>query len=138
MAKSTQSKKISPSGSDAVDALMAGLDHPFKTSIQDIRALIVSLDPRIKEEVKWNAPSFFIDDHFATFRLQPPSAIQLILHTGAKVKANPKPFKISDPHKLLAWPAKDRSVLTLRTAEEAVSRRAEVAAIVAEWIKQLD
>ncbi|HKH48386.1 MAG TPA: DUF1801 domain-containing protein [Thermoanaerobaculia bacterium] len=73
-----------PKGSGAVDAFLATLEHPHKESIQALRSLILSLDPRIREEIKWNAPSFLIQDHFATFKLHPPTSIQLVLHTGAK------------------------------------------------------
>lgn len=124
--------------SAAVDALMNELDHPCKESIQALRALILSLDARIHEEVKWNAPSFYIADHFATFKLRPLSSIQLVLHTGAKVKANPKQFDVADPQNLLTWPAKDRCVLTLRSPEEAARHREAVAKIVTAWIKQLE
>lgn len=138
MPKSNRISSKEPKGSSAVDALMEGLDHPHKEFVQAIRALILSLDPRIKEAVKWNAPSFFIEDHFATFKLRPLSSIQLVLHTGVKVKANPKQFAVPDPQGLLKWPAKDRCVLTLGTAEEATSKRGAVAAIIRAWIQQLE
>jgi hypothetical protein len=120
-----------------VDGFMAQLAHPHKDAIQDIRSLVLSADPRVKERIKWNAPSFFIDDDFATFRLQPPNAIQLVLHTGAKVKAQPRTFSIDDPHKLLKWAARDRCVLTLESAEHAQQMREAVASIIKQWIQQL-
>ena len=55
-----------------VDALMAALDHPGKDGIELLRQAILGIDPRIREEVKWNAPSFRLEDHFATFKLHPP------------------------------------------------------------------
>jgi hypothetical protein len=137
MAKNIRLKKA-PTGSAAVDALMDGLDHPYKQSVQRIRTLILSLKSDIKEEVKWNAPSFFIKDHFATFRLHPANTFQLILHTGAKVKANPKQFEIADPHKLLTWPAKDRCVLALKTAEAVDANFDAISSIIKAWIQQLE
>ena len=125
-------------GGAGVDALMETLEHPDKQSIQALRSLVLSLDPRIREEIKWNAPSFFIDDHFATFKLRPLSSIQLVLHTGAKVKENPKQFKVEDPHGLLKWADKDRCLLTVRSGEEITARRDAIAAILRSWIRQLD
>lgn len=121
-----------------VQTFMDTLEHPLKDSVQDLRALILSLDPRISEEIKWNAPSFQIEDHFATFKLHPPGSIQLVLHTGAKVKANPKQMDVADPHRLLEWRAKDRCILTLKSAEEAKSMRKAVSAIILSWISQLE
>ena len=120
-----------------VDGFMAQLAHPHKDAIQEVRALVLSADPRVNERIKWNAPSFFIDDDFATFKLQPPSTIQLVLHTGAKVKSQLRTFSIDDPHKLLKWAAGDRCVLTLTSAEHAQQMREAVASIIKQWIQQL-
>ena len=99
--------------------------------------MILKIDERITEEIKWNAPSFKLDDHFATFRVHPPKNIQLILHTGAKAKANSKKFAIEDPEELLQWPATDRCVLTLASAAELKKHRASVLKIIRQWIVQL-
>jgi hypothetical protein len=120
-----------------VDSFMSTLDHPHKFAIQELRTLILSIDPRIKEEIKWNAPSFFIDEHFATFKLHPPKTVQLVLHTGAKVKPQASAFQVDDPEHLLAWPAKDRAVLTLESNVHAARVRPAVRAILRQWIAQL-
>lgn len=83
MPKQTQSKRADRD----VDAFMAELDHPLKAEIEALRAIIRPLDPRIVESIKWNAPSYAIDDHFATLRLYPRRTLQVVLHTGAKVKS---------------------------------------------------
>ena len=124
-------------GTDAVNTFMAKLQHPCKDSIQDYRMLILSADPNVKEQIKWNAPSFFIDDHFATFRLHPSYAVQIVLHTGAKVKAQPKKFIIDDPHNLLKWSTSDRCTLILKSAEHAQEMKGAVASIIKQWIQQL-
>jgi hypothetical protein len=81
----------SPKATDtSVDAFLAALEHPHKKGVQALRQAILGVDPRIREEVKWNAPSFCLENHFATFRLHPGSIFQLILHTGAKAKGHPK------------------------------------------------
>ena len=126
-----------PRVNDKVDAFMAQLEHPYKEIIQDLRLLILAADPRVSEQIKWNAPSFLIEDHFATFKLYPPNAIQLVLHTGAKVKNHPKTFVVDDPNSLLQWVTGDRCVLTLKSAEHARQVREAVASIIKQWIRQL-
>jgi hypothetical protein len=69
-----------------VTAFMARLDHPLKAEIEALRTLIRSVDPRIQERIKWNAPSFAIHEDFATFKLYPAATVQVVLHTGAKGK----------------------------------------------------
>jgi hypothetical protein len=59
-----------------------------------------------------NAPSFALIDHFATFKLRPETTIQVVLHPGAKVKANPKALKVDAPTGLLTWAAPDRALVT--------------------------
>jgi len=51
-----------------VDGFMEALVHPHKTAVQELRECILSIDGRIHEQVKWNAPSFYLEDNFATHR----------------------------------------------------------------------
>jgi hypothetical protein len=124
-------------GSVRVQAFLDELEHPHKASIEALRRLVLGLDTRIREDIKWNAPSFLIEDHFATFKLHPFRTIQIVLHTGAKVKPGQAPFAVDDPCGLLKWAAPDRCVLTLRTAEEADANQDAIATIVRQWIGQL-
>jgi hypothetical protein len=132
----TREKKKSPAVAD-VESFMKKLDHPYKHGIDRLRAAIKSLDSKIVEEIKWNAPSYKIEDHFATFKLRPPNNIQIVLHTGAKPKTPLRAFTLDDPHKLLAWPAIDRCVLTLQSSEQAAQLEEVVIKMVKQWIQQL-
>jgi len=120
-----------------VDTYLANLEHPYKKGIQALRKAILGIDARIREEVKWNAPSFCMEDHFATFRLHPGSMFQLVLHTGAKPKSDPKQFHLDDPQRLVKWAAKDRCIMTFASDADAMTKRAEVTRMVKEWIAQL-
>lgn len=124
-------------GSAAVDALLAGSSHPHLAGIQLLREAILGLDPRIQEAVKWNAPSFSLDDHFATFKLHPPGSIQLVLHTGAKPQQAPRQFVLQDPERLAKWAAPDRCVLTLGASDAARQHRQAVVDLVSQWVGQL-
>ena len=68
-----------------VEAFLERLEHPHLAAIRLLRAAILSADPRIQESVKWNAPSFALGEHFATFKLRPVETVQIVLHTGASV-----------------------------------------------------
>lgn len=61
--------KSKTAASRTVSDFIAGLTHPHKAGIELLRAMILGLDARISEEIKWNAPSFKLNDHFATFKL---------------------------------------------------------------------
>jgi hypothetical protein len=125
------------SSATTVDAYMNVLEHPHKASIQKLRELILSVDPRIKEQVKWNAPSFYLEDNFATLRIHPAPILQLVLHAGSKKQAHPRQFEVPDPQGLLKWPAKDRCVLTFASPNDVSQHKAELKRMIVSWIRQL-
>lgn len=124
-------------GGKSVEAFLAALEHPQKAGIERLRQAILAIDPRITEEVKWNAPSFKLVDHFATFKLHPPTQIQIVLHTGSKAVAPPRQFELQTPSNLVKWAAPDRCALTLKPSEAAAELEAEVVRLVQQWVEQL-
>ena len=62
-----------PSDSAAVDAYMKALKHPLADLTAVLRKTILTADPSIGEEIKWNAPAFF--------------------YTGAMEPFNPKEYR---------------------------------------------
>lgn len=122
-------------GADSVDAFMAKLDHPLKAEIETIRNIIRRAGDGITENVKWNAPSFIYNDDFATLKLRPQVAIQVIFHTGAKPKG--KKITIENPDGLLKWLANDRAVATFASMKEIKLQQTALTAIVRQWIEQM-
>jgi len=120
--------------SSEVDAYMATLEHPMAAQVEQLRSAFVQQDPRINESIEWNAPSFFIDEHFATFNLHYPDRVQIVLHAGAKVNPDAQQFEIADPENLLKWAAVDRASLTFASAEEVDARLDGFLGILAQWI----
>lgn len=127
-----------PSAADstaAVDAFMAGLEHPFKREIEALRRIILGADARIAEGIKWKAPSFRTDEYFATMHLRATSGIALILHFGAKVRQLPDTSAaIDDPARLLKWLAADRAIVAFEDGESLAARQLELAALIRQWI----
>jgi hypothetical protein len=134
--KPNPAKPARSSGANDVDAFLANLEHPLKAEIEAVRALILGADARVREGVKWNAPSFYITEHFATFKLRPTNTIQVVFHTGAKVKADAGPLTIDDPSGLLTWAAKDRCVATLSDMDDIKAKKAAFVRLVKQWIAQ--
>ncbi|AKT42502.1 DUF1801 domain-containing protein [Chondromyces crocatus] len=126
-------------GGATVTAFLDQLDHPLKKEIHVVRQLILGVSPEIREEIKWNAPSFRTTEHFATFNLRTQDRVRLILHTGAKAK---KPAqqkgRIEDPEGLLEWLAEDRCLVTLISSADIESKRAALEAILSAWIARME
>jgi hypothetical protein len=120
-----------------VTAYLAQLDHPLKGVVCDLRDLLLSVDPRIAEEVKWNAPSFRTREHFATMQLRHPKRVQLILHLGAK-KQSQGAGTLQDPAGLLAWLGEDRAVVGFESQDDLKAKAPALRAIVQQWIDRVE
>jgi hypothetical protein len=91
-------KTTKPSESDKVDEYMKRLKHPLSDVVEALRQIILKTDPKIGEEVKWNAPSFFYTGemepfnpkeyrrYLVVFNLFKKDCIRLVFWGGAKVK----------------------------------------------------
>jgi hypothetical protein len=90
----------------------------------------------VLEDVKWNAPSFYITEHFATFDLRSRDTVRVVFHTGAKVKPNAKAIAIDDLAGMLKWAAKDRCVATLKDMKDVRAKKAAFVSVVRQWIMQ--
>jgi len=117
---------------------MVELEHPLKAELLLVREIILGSDARIAEGIKWKAPSFFYIDWFATFNLRSADKVQVILHTGAKVKAAAtEGLNIKDPDGLLKWLAKDRCMMTLGNASDIESKREAITSVVRQWLTHM-
>lgn len=123
-----------PASVDEAGAFMTALDHPLKKDIEAVRKLILGVSPKIADGVKWNSLSFRHTDWFATVNLRSKDVIQLVLHTGAKAKDNPK-LVIADSNGLLVWLAKDRALATLGAGKTLKANAKAFTAIIKTWIK---
>lgn len=121
-----------------VTAFMASLDHPLKAEIEALRRLVLSADPRLREHIKWNAPSFAVTDDLVTLKLHPQATLQLVLHTGAKKRATPLDIAIDDPAGLLRRLAPDRGIITFSRLEEIEAQGAALVELVRQWVAQVE
>lgn len=117
-----------------VTAFIADLDHPMKTEIEAVRALILGLDPAVGEGIKWKSPTFRTTDDFATVNLRSTDSLQVILHLGAKVRPDLQKPTIDDPTGLLKWLGKDRCMATLGAGDVFRSNLPAFEAVLRQWI----
>jgi len=122
---------------DAVDAYMAALDHPCKAEVEALRRIITGVDARIAEGVKWNAPSWRLDEYFATTHLRAKQGIGVILHLGAKTRAPERKPAIDDPDGLLEWLGPDRARVAFADMADLRRRQAAFEAVLWQWIRLL-
>jgi hypothetical protein len=120
----------------AVDALLVSLNHPATPEIQMLRAVVCDVSPSIQEGVKWKAPSFRLDEYFATINLREKQGVGVVLHFGAKVRdVAAGPESIDDPDKLLKWLAKDRATVRFSGKDDIAARKSALQAVLRQWIR---
>jgi len=120
----------------SVDALLAGLEHPLRADIEALRGVVLAASDGIGEEVKWNSPSFYLGEHFATMRLNGKVPLQLILHLGAK-KATLPSGAVQDPDGFLQWLGPDRACINFSVPGDVGRRKDALAAILRQWIQHV-
>jgi hypothetical protein len=114
---------------ETVDEYMAKLDHPLKAEVQAVRDIIKGVDPRITEEVKWNAPSFSHTDYIATFNLRTSQHVHLIFH-------NPKIASIQSD--ILEGDYPDRRMTYFTDMEDVIAKKSAVEYVVNELVRVMD
>lgn len=121
---------------------MRALDHPLKTEIAALRAIVLSADALIGEQIKWNAPAFFYRGEMkpfdpkeyrrdiVVFNLRATAHVLLIFPTGAR---------INSASQLLEGDYTDgRRIAKFRTMDEVSSKRRALIGVIADWLRAID
>lgn len=133
--RAAKNKASGSKDDEAVAELLLDLDHPLKKEIEDVRRIILGVNPAIGEGIKWNSLSFRTTEYFATVFLRSTDRVQLVFHLGAKAKDNSKKLTIADPAGLIKWLSTDRGLVTVGAAKEIPANRVRLESIVREWIE---
>jgi len=131
-----KSKARAPKKVTDVETYMRGLDPTRRKESQAIRKIILGVNPKITEEIKWAAPSFALGEHFVTFNAWAKDYVQLIFHHGPK-KATSKGKPVDDPGGILEWLATDRASIEFYGMKDIQSKKAALQSIVKQWIKSM-
>jgi hypothetical protein len=131
-----------PSESAKVDAYMQKLQHPLKNVAEALRQLILSTNPEIGEEVKWNAPTFFYSGemrpfdpkeykrYLIVFNLFKRDCIRLVFPSGARV---------NDRSGLLEGDYTDgRRLVLFYSLDDVGGKKDDIQRVIKEWLRLLD
>ena len=131
-----------PSEPEKVDAYIAKLTHPLADVAAALRKIILSADPEVGEEIKWNAPTFFYSGelpqfnpkeykrHIVIFNLYRKDCIRLVFPSGARVEDNSGLLEGDYPD--------GRRLALFHDMKEVKSRKATLQRIVKQWLATLD
>lgn len=133
-ARKTARKNAPKAGS--VNEYLKSLPPLRQKETRAVRRIILGVNPKITEEIKWAAPSFALGEHFCTFNAWAKDDVQLIFHHGPR-KATSKGVPIDDPDGLLEWLATDRASIRFKSLKEVQAKKAALQSIVKQWIKAM-
>jgi hypothetical protein len=113
------------------------LKHPFRKEIEQLRICILSANPVLTENIKWNGPNYCFDNEDRiTMSIQPPKKqARLIFHRGAKKQMQPKDKLITNKSKILIWKENDRAIATFKSLQDIEDKKTELTEIVNEWLQ---
>ena len=68
-----------------VDAFVTELQHPLEAAIDAVRDVVLGVDPRIAETIKWKSPTFMFQGNIASIEPRSKKQVSVLFHQGAKL-----------------------------------------------------
>lgn len=132
-----KNKSSKLSGRQQVLDYLNKLEHPLKSEIEEVRKIILDSNDLISEHIKWNAPSFCVNDKDRiTFNFYGKEGFRLVFHCGSKKTEYEKKDPIlNDDTGLLNWITGDRATLTITTKSDLNNKKGKLIDVVSKWIE---
>lgn len=112
-----------------VDKFLEEKNHPLTNEINRVREIILEIDDRVEETIKWKSPTFMYKGNIASFFMNAKKFVSLMFHKGAT---------INDPHGLLEGDGKEARVARFTDMEDVKVKTEALQAVILEWIKMKD
>ncbi len=109
-----------------VDAFLADLDHPLLDEIKAVRTIVLGVDERITESIKWGGPTFSFDGNIATIPPRTKKAVQLFFQQGALIGAR---------YGVLEGDGEHVRTINFKDKAEIAAKKAGLVKAIKAWIK---
>jgi hypothetical protein len=120
-----------------LEEFLNDLDDNKRQQVDALRELILQVEPKLEEHIKWNAPSYVLggEDRITFNLMNKQSVVKLVLHMGATRKENKKGTPVMlDESGLVEWSSDIRGMLTFTDMEAVNSSLASVKNILKSWL----
>ncbi len=110
---------------DDVEAWFAERRHPLDAEMRRVRDLVLGVDKRITEAIKWKTPTFVFEGNIASFS---PSKnfVSLMFHRGSEIPGD---------HPALEGDGRLVRTMRFADAEEIEAKRSDLEAAIAAWCR---
>jgi len=115
-------------GTAEVEAWFADQTPPLEAEMQLVREIILGVDERITETVKWKTPTFMFKGNIASFS-PAKKLVSLMFHRGAEIPGD---------HPVLEGDARLVRTMRFTSSEQIEDRRPEIEAVIRAWIDLKD
>jgi hypothetical protein len=120
-----------------VAEFMDDLDESKRAQVEMLQSIIKQAGPGLEEHIKWNSPSYVLDDEDrVTFNLQnKEGVVKLVLHMGATRAEDKKGAPVmTDDSGLISWQSDIRGVLSFTDLDDVMAKRDQVSDIITRWL----
>lgn len=109
-----------------VDQWFAEYDNPQRALVAAVRDVILEVDPRVSEAIKWQAPTFMFHGNIASFFPRSKKTVTLMFHTGATM---------DDPLGLLEGDGEVSRVARFADIADLEEKTPALEAVIRAWIR---
>lgn len=125
-----------------VTEYIAGLDHPLKDVVEQLRQAILATDPEIGEHIKWNSPAFYYTGEMPPFDPKEYKRDIIVFHLRKKdqvLLVFPTGAKINDTIGVLEGKYTDgRKTVTIKSIEDFEAKKDSLQQVIKQWLALVD
>ncbi len=114
---------------DKVDEYLAQKAHPLHKEINAVREIILAVDDRVEETIKWSSPTFMYKGNMASYFMNAKKHVSLMFHKGALIK---------DSSGLLEGDGKEGRTAKFYDMDDILKKKRDLELVVKEWIRMQD
>ena len=108
-----------------VDAWFVAKEHPQEEAMQRVRSVILGVDDRVTESIKWQTPTFSFEGNITSFN-PAKNFVSLLFHRGAEIPGE---------HPGLVGDGKLARTMRFADAAEVSARGGELEDVIRSWIE---
>ncbi|WP_199121235.1 DUF1801 domain-containing protein [Pedobacter sp. ASV28] len=126
---------------ESVSDFIGKLDPTFATFLQSIRQFILSIDPVIGEQIKWNSPSFFYNGEMKPFdpKTYKRDMIVFNIRKNEALLVFPTGDIINDQHALLEGNYTDgRKLVRFKDGEDFEKKKHALRLAIKDWLEKVE
>lgn len=135
----TKSKNINIT--DQVTAFIKTLEPGLAEVVQSLREIILSVDPSLGEQIKWNSPSFFYTGVMKPFNPKEykRDLVVINVHRGKALLVFPTGASINDKNGVLEGDYKDgRRMINIIDLKDLAAKKQSLQLVIREWLKMIE